>query len=248
MFQGPLDTSLLKKARDKGLFSFTAINLRDYTSDRHKTADDTPYGGGSGMVMKVDVLVKALRATKDKGQGKVESRKQIADSRKQEVDSRVILFCPTGIPLTQEKVNELAQLEHLILLCGHYEGVDERVRDYVDEEISIGDYVLTGGEIPALVLIDAVVRQIPGVVKEETSVQQDSFYAGRLDYPSYTRPEEFEGKSVPNVLLSGHHAEIEKWRHKEALKQTLRRRPDLLANKQLSPEDQQLLGELLQNG
>src|SRR3990167_8001931 len=210
MFQGPTNESLLKKAQQKGLLSLEVVNLRDFTSDKHKTADDTPYGGGPGMVMKVDVVARALSSIVNR-------------------PSSVILLCPTGKQLTQQKVNELAKQEHLVLLCGHYEGVDERVREMVDEEISIGDYVLTGGEIPAMVLIDAVARHIPGVVKESESVKQDSYYDGLLDFPSYTRPEEFSGKKVPDVLLSGNHAEIAKWRREQALIKTRQRRPDLLA-------------------
>jgi tRNA (guanine37-N1)-methyltransferase len=154
-------------------------------------------------------------------------------------------MCPTGKLLTQEKVKDLAKEKHLIVLCGHYEGIDERVRELVDEEISIGDYVLTGGELPAMVLVDAVARHIPGVVKEEGSVISDSFYAGLLDYPSYTKPEEFEGKKVPEVLLSGHHKEIERWRRKEALRLTLYRRPDLLAEADLNDLDRALLQEIM---
>ena len=209
MFQGSLNESLLKKAQAKGLLSFNTVNIRDFTTDKHKTADDTAYGGGAGMVMKVDPIAKGISNLKSK-------------------ISKTILLCPTGKPLTQKKPNKLAKQKHLILVCGHYEGVDERVRDYVDEEISIGDYVLTGGEIPATVLIDAVARQIPGVVKEQESVEKDSFYNGLLDYPCYTRPEEFEGKKVPEVLLSGNHAEIEKWRQEKALEKTKKQRPDLL--------------------
>lgn len=227
MFQGPLTESLLQKAREKGLLNLNIINLRDFTTDKHKTADDTPYGGGAGMVMKVDVISAAI------------------SSVKKNVEHRVILMCPTGKMLTQEKVKQLANEEHIILLCGHYEGVDERVRALVDEEISIGDYVLTGGELPAMVLIDAVARHIPGVVKEEASVITDSFYAGLLDYPAYTRPEEFEGQKVPEVLLSGHHAEIERWRRKEALRRTLKRRPDLLAKAELTEQDKVLIKEIV---
>lgn len=237
MFQGPLNESLLKKAQQKGLLSLNTVNLRDFTSDKHKTADDTPYGGGPGMVMKADVVAKALNSLKEK-----------AESRKQKADSRMILLCPTGKVLTQQKVNELAKLDRLTLICGHYEGIDERVRELVDEEISIGDYVLTGGEIPAMVLIDAVARQVPGVVKEEESVKKDSFFEGILDFPSYTKPEEFEGKKLPAVLLSGDHARIARWRRKEALRRTLLRRPDLLAKAQLGEEDRQILGEIVQDG
>lgn len=238
MFQGAINESLLKKAQLRGLLSFNVVNIRDYALDKHKTADDTPYGGGSGMVMKVEPLFRAIENRKSK------SLRQSSG----QVDSRVILMCPTGEKLTQEKINKLAKLDHLVLVCGHYEGVDERVRTMVDEEISIGDYVLTGGEIPAMVLIDAVARQIPGVVKEEESVKNDSFYAGLLDYPSYTRPEEFEGQRVPDVLLSGNHAEIDRWRRTEALRRTLIRRPDLLAKVDLSEEDKKIIGEIKKDG
>lgn len=226
MFQGPLSESLLKKAREKGLLSLNIVNIRDFTTDKHKTADDTPYGGGAGMVMKAEPIFKAVTSN-------------------QKPVTRIILMCPTGKLLSQEKVKAFAKQEHLIIICGHYEGIDERVRDLVDEEISIGDYVLTGGEIPAMVLVDAVARQIPGVVKKEESVEKDSFYAGILDYPSYTKPEGFEGKRVPEVLLSGHHAEIERWRRKEALKRTLFRRPDLLAKVELKDADREILGEIM---
>ena len=226
MFQGPLSESLLKKAQEKGLLSLNTIDIRDFTTDKHKTADDTPYGGGAGMVMKVEPITKAL-------------------SRVAGRESRVVLMCPTGKLLSQEKVKALAKQEHLIIICGHYEGVDERVRDLADEEISVGDYVLTGGEIPAMILVDAVARQIPGVVKEEESVTKDSFYEGLLDYPSYTKPENFEEKKVPEVLLSGHHAEIGRWRKKEAIRQTFFRRPGLLAKAELSQDDKKLLEEVI---
>jgi len=225
MFQGPLNESLLKKAQEKGFLSIKAVDLRDFTTDKHRTADDTPYGGGPGMVMKVDPIAKAL--------SRVKSQK-----------SKTILMCPSGKLLTQDRVKGLAKEEHLIIICGHYEGVDERVRELVEEEISIGDYVLTGGEIPAMVLVDALARHVPGVVKEEESVRKDSFYEDLLDYPSYTRPEEFEGKKVPEVLLSGNHAEIERWRRKEALRRTLYRRPDLLAKLELLDQDCKLLEEI----
>jgi tRNA (guanine37-N1)-methyltransferase len=234
MFQGPLSESLLKKAQEKGLLSLNVVNIRDFTSDKHKTADDTPYGGGAGMVMKADVLSAAISALKKN-----------TEHRTRSTEHRVVLMCPTGELLTQEKVRALSKQKHLVIICGHYEGVDERVREMVDEEISIGDYVLTGGEIPAMVLVDAVARQLPGVVKEEESVKKDSFYEGLLDHPSYTKPEEFEGKKVPKVLLSGNHAEIGRWRRKEALRRTLERKPDLLAKAELSPEDQKMLEEIM---
>ncbi|MBI5400278.1 tRNA (guanosine(37)-N1)-methyltransferase TrmD [Candidatus Saganbacteria bacterium] len=233
MFRGPLNESLLKKAQEKGLLSLNLVALRNFTADKHKTADDTPYGGGAGMVMKANVVVAGIISSKEK-----------AESRKSKVESRTILLCPTGKVLTQAKVNELANYKHLTLICGHYEGIDERIRGYVDEEISIGDYVLTGGEIPALVLIDAVARQLPGVVKEADSVANDSFYKGLLDYPSYTKPEEFEGHKVPEVLLSGHHEEIKRWRRKMTLKLTLEKRPELLAKIELNKEDRKMLEEI----
>lgn len=229
MFQGPLSESLLKKAQQKGLLSFKTVNIRDFTTDKHKTADDTPYGGGGGMVMMAVPIASAISKLKDQ-------------------NSKLIFMCPTGKVLTQEKVNALSKEKHLIILCGHYEGVDERVREMVDEEISIGDYVLTGGEIPAMVLIDAVSRQVSGVVKETESVRKDSFYEGLLDHPSYTKPEEFTGKKVPEVLLSGNHAEIERWRRKKSLELTLQRRPDLLAKAKLEPTDKKLLNEIFQDG
>ncbi|MFA6548885.1 MAG: tRNA (guanosine(37)-N1)-methyltransferase TrmD [Candidatus Margulisiibacteriota bacterium] len=208
---------MLKKAQEKGLLRLNLVNLRDFTSDKHKTADDTPYGGGAGMVMKVDVVVNCLAALGTK-----------FDSRNSIAEHRIILMSPRGEKLTQKKVRALAKEKQLVIICGHYEGVDERVCDYIDEEISIGDYVLTGGELPAMVLVDAVARHIPGVVKEAASVENDSFSGGRLDYPCYTRPEEFEGKKVPEILLSGNHKEIARWRAEQALRITRERRPDLL--------------------
>jgi len=233
MFQGPFDQSLLKKAQETGLLSLKTINIRDFAEDKHRTVDDTPYGGGPGMVMKPDVVARAI------------DKVRIEETPDTSVEAqRIILMCPTGKLLTHEKVAELALQDHLVILCGHYEGFDERVRSLADEEISIGDYVLTGGEIPAMVLADAVARQIPGIVKEVESVKRDSFYDGLLDYPSYTKPEDFQGKKVPKVLLSGNHKEIEAWRRKEALRRTLKLRPDLLAKKQLGEDDQKLLKEI----
>jgi tRNA (guanine37-N1)-methyltransferase len=233
MFQGPISESLLKRAQEKGLLHLNIVNLRDFTSDKHKTADDTPYGGGAGMVMKVDVVVNCLVSLGKK----VESRTCLPAGKARSAEHRIILMSPRGEKLTQGKVRELAGCKQLTLICGHYEGIDERICDYIDEEISIGDYVLTGGELPAMVLADAVARYIPGVVKEMASVENDSFSKGLLDYPSYTKPEEFEGKKVPAVLLSGNHKEIAKWRHGQALKITKERRPDLLTKVELSEED-----------
>ncbi len=227
MFTGPLTTSILGKAQMSGLVTVDVWNIRDYALDKHKIVDDTPYGGGAGMVLKADVLVRALEAVQ-------------GDSR-----APIVYLSPQGRVFSQEMAAQLATLPRLILLSGHYEEIDERVREHwVDFELSIGDYVLTGGELPAMVVVDAVTRLLPGVLGDETSAQQDSFQDGLLDYPHYTRPAEFRGKSVPEVLLSGHHGNIARFRLKEALRRTLVRRPDLLEKKDLSTEERQLLEEL----
>ena len=208
MFE-PLNSSIIGRAKEKNLIEINLINIRDFSRDKHKKVDDTPYGGGAGMVMMPDVVYDAYKSVEDK-------------------NAKVIYMSPQGKKLTQKKVEELAKQEHLIILCGHYEGIDQRVIDkIVDEEISIGDYVLTGGEIPAMVLIDSVSRYNSGVIAEE-SREEESFTNGLLEYPQYTRPEVFEGVEVPEVLLSGHHANIEKWRKEKALEITKLKRPDLL--------------------
>ncbi len=208
MFE-PLNSSIIGRAIEKNLIQINLINIRDFSKDKHKKVDDTPYGGGAGMVMMPDVVYDAYKSVEDK-------------------NAKVIYMSPQGKKLTQKKVEELAKQEHLIILCGHYEGIDQRVIDkIVDEEISIGDYVLTGGEIPAMVLIDSVSRYNSGVIAEE-SIEEESFANGLLEYPQYTRPEVFEGVKVPEVLLSGHHANIEKWRKEKALEITKLKRPDLL--------------------
>ena len=208
MFE-PLNSSIIGRAKEKNLIQINLINIRDFSKDKHKKVDDTPYGGGAGMVMMPDVVYDAYKSVEDK-------------------NAKVIYMSPQGKKLTQKKVEELAKQEHLIILCGHYEGIDQRVIDkIVDEEISIGDYVLTGGEIPAMVLIDSVSRYNSGVIAEE-SREEESFANGLLEYPQYTRPEVFEGVKVPEVLLSGHHANIEKWRKEKALEITKLKRPDLL--------------------
>ena len=208
MFE-PLNSSIIGRAKEKNLIEINLINIRDFSKDKHKKVDDTPYGGGAGMVMMPDVVYDAYKSVEDK-------------------NAKVIYMSPQGKKLTQKKVEELAKQEHLIILCGHYEGIDQRVIDkIVDEEISIGDYVLTGGEIPAMVLIDSVSRYNSGVIAEE-SREEESFANGLLEYPQYTRPEVFEGVKVPEILLSGHHANIEKWRKEKALEITKLKRPDLL--------------------
>lgn len=223
-FTSPLSIGLLKKAQDKGILSWTIHNLRDYTVGKHRSTDDTPYGGGWGMVMKPEPVVKVLEEV---------GRTQPSPWR--------ILLSPQGAPLTQAKVTELARKDAIILVCGRYEGLDERIRGFVDEEISIGDYILSGGEIAALVVIDAVARLVPGVVGRPESTVYESFSDGLLEYPQYTRPEEFRGMSVPEVLVSGNHAAIARWRHRQALLRTRQRRPDLLARATLSEEDKRWL-------
>ena len=208
MFQA-LDQSIIGRAKEKNLIEINLINIRDFSKDKHKKVDDTPYGGGAGMVMMPDVVYDAYKSIKDES-------------------AKVIYMSPQGKKLTQKKVEELAKNKHLIILCGHYEGIDQRVIDkIVDEEISIGDYVLTGGELPAMVLIDSVSRYSEGVITKE-STNEESFTNGLLEYPQYTRPEVFEGEKVPEVLLSGHHANIEKWRKEKSLEITAKKRPDLL--------------------
>jgi len=220
MFKGFLTSSLLGKAVKKNILNINCIDIRSFTKDKHKTVDDKPFGGGVGMVMKVEPVYEALRS--------VGVRKHNRLYKKPLKKPLVIFMSPQGKKLDTEKVKTLAKYEHLVLLCGHYEGIDERAMAWVDEEISIGDYVLTGGEIPAMVLIDSVSRMIPGVVKEMLSVKQDSFFNGMLDYPHYTRPAKFKNMEVPAVLLSGNHVEIEKWKNTQSFERTKNRRPDLL--------------------
>lgn len=229
-FASPLSQSMLRRAQELGAVTFRVINLRDYAHDRHRVCDDRPFGGGPGMVLKIEPLVAAIRALKQEDPG-----------------AWVILLSPQGRLFDQEKAGELAQRSHIVLICGHYEGVDDRVRFYVDEELSIGDYILTGGEIPALAVADAVTRLLPGVLGGEGAASEESFQAGLLEYPHYTRPRVFEGHEVPEVLLSGDHAAIARWRRREALKRTARKRPDLLAKAKLTPEDQDFLKSLEQN-
>lgn len=230
MFDGPFGHSILKRACNAGLLEITVTNPRDYAMDKHRIVDDTPYGGGAGMVMKPDPLFLAVEAIQ---------------SGYDNLTSRVILLCPSGETLTQEKARQLASYDALTLICGHYEGVDERVRKYLaDEVLSIGDFVLTGGELPAMVVVDAVARMLPGVLGDSESAVQDSFYNGLLEYPQYTRPRDFRGWQVPEILLSGDHAKIARWRKKQSLYNTYRQRPDLLQKKSLSSDDAKLLAEV----
>lgn len=222
--------SILGRARERGIVEIEAVNLRDFTKDRHKTTDDAPYGGGPGMVMKCEPVFGAVEALA---------------SRARAGRPKVILMTPQGRRFDQKIAEELAAESHLILVCGRYEGVDERIREHlVEDEISIGDYVLTGGELAALVVADAVSRLVPGVLGAEESPVSESFSSGLLEYPQYTRPVEFRGYEAPEVLLSGNHADIEKWRRREALRRTLDRRPDLLESAPLTEEDRRILDEL----
>lgn len=227
MFAGVLSSSILGKASEKELVEFHVTNFRDFSESKHGTVDDTPYGGGGGMVLKPEPLFRAVESlTGDK-------------------KPRVILMCPQGVPYNQKLAEELAQEQHLVFLCGHYEGYDERIRQHlVTDEISIGDYVLTGGELAAMVVIDSVVRLQPGALGNQTSAVEDSFSTGLLEYPHYTRPADFRGWKVPDVLLSGHHANIVKWRLKESLRRTKERRPDLLEKLEWTPEMKKLMAEL----
>ncbi len=223
-FEGFMNTSIIKKALLQDFCSMEIINIRDFTKDKHRRVDDKPYGGGAGLVMSCQPVVDALRSVKTD-------------------NSYTIYLSPAGKTFNQAKAHQLKEIEHLILLCGHYEGIDERILSYVDEELSIGDYVLTGGELGAMVVSDALIRLLPGVISE-ASIVEESFEQGLLEYPHYTLPAEFEGQQVPEVLMSGHHERIRQWRLKHALKKTLENRPDLLEQRTLSAEEAQFLEEI----
>jgi len=229
MFRGPFDESIIKRARKKGILEINLHNLRDFTDDRHRTVDDLPYGGGAGMVMKPEPLFRAVEKVKEEKRS----------------SWKVILLSPQGQPFAQEKAKELAQEEGLIFICGHYEGVDERVREHlIDEELSLGDFVLTGGELAAMVMVDAIARMLPEVLGCKDSIHEDSFYQTLLDYPHYTRPTEFRGWKVPGVLMSGNHQKIREWRKKKKLENTFKKRPDLLKTAKLSREEEEMLKQI----
>lgn len=232
-----LGSSILKRAQEKGLLDVQVHNLRDYTLDKHKVADDVPYGGGAGMVMKAEPILRAVEHIKA---GYEQAGEQI----------RLVLPSPHGRPFTQAYAQDLAtESRRLVILCGHYEGIDERVRVALrPEEVSVGDYVLTGGELPALILIDAAARLIPGVLGDPESIVEESFTDSLLEYPHYTRPADVRGMTVPEVLLSGHHEAIRLWRRKEALRATYEKRPDLLKDRVFTVEDRQLLDDIIREG
>jgi tRNA (guanine37-N1)-methyltransferase len=225
LVRGPLEESILGKAIERGLIRARVRDIRDYAVDKHRTTDDSPYGGGAGMVMKPEPVVAAIEAARAAMSG----------------PARVILMDPQGRPFTQAVARELHRVGRLVLVCGRYEGFDERIRAFVDDEISLGDFVLTGGELAALAVVDATARLVPGVLGNEASSGSESFEEGLLEYPQYTRPPEFRGMTVPEVLLSGDHARIARWRRQQALLRTRERRPDLFGRLALSEEDRKLL-------
>ncbi len=223
-FQSFLETSIIKRAKDKNLFSFETVDFRTFTKEKHGHVDDTPYGGGAGMVLQCQPILDALKSVRTP-------------------ESKVILLTPQGKTFSQQIAADFTKEKHLIFICGHYEGFDERIRDYVDYQMSLGDFVLTGGESACVVMCEAIIRLLDHVIADDSSAD-DSFSHGLLEYPQYTRPVEYDGKRVPDVLLSGHHANIQKWRHEQALEKTYRYRPDLLESVELSKEDQQYLKTL----
>lgn len=229
MFTSVLNTSILKKAQENEKFTYNLVDFRKYSTNKHHKVDDYPYGGGAGMVLTPQPVFDAVDSLTEVSHGK----------------PRIILMCPQGEPYTQEKAEELAQEEQLIFICGHYEGYDERIREQlVTDEISIGDYVLTGGELGAMVVIDSLVRLLPNVLGNDESATEDSFSTGLLEHPHYTRPADYRGMTVPNVLLSGHHEKIKEWRKKESLRRTYERRPDLLKSYNLSESERAFLNEI----
>jgi len=229
MFEGPMSMSIVGLARERGLVELRLHDLRDYTHDRHRTTDDAPYGGGPGMVMKPEPLFEALDAVQEF----------------EDEPGHVVVFTPAGVPFTQDLATQLAEKERLVCVCGRYEGFDERVLSRADLELSIGDYVLTGGELAAMVVIDAVSRLVPGVLGDDESSVDESFAEGLLEYPQYTRPAEYRGMSVPPVLLSGDHGRVARWRREQSVRKTARVRPDLLAGKVLSDEDRLVVDDEL---
>lgn len=231
MFAGPFGDSITKRAVENGILDIHFTNFRDFSFDKHKHVDDSPFGGGAGMVLKPEPMHRAVRDV-------LARTPEFAENR------RVLIMDPSGPVFTQEKAKELAKYDQLVFICGHYEGFDARIYPLADEAISIGDFVLTGGELPAMVITDAVSRMLPGVLGDEDSAPTDSFYDGLLEFPQYTRPREFEGMAVPEILLSGDHAKIREWRHQQSLRMTKEKRPDLLEKKELSEKDREFLRKI----
>lgn len=229
MFESPLSYSIMKRAIEKELVSVNTVNFRQFGAGKHQQVDDTPYGGGAGMLLKPEPIFKSIDSINE----------QNPDTNK-----RIILMDPAGKPFNQKLAEEFSKEEHLIFICGHYEGYDERIRELVTDEISLGDFVLTGGELASMVIMDATVRLIPGVVGNQESVETDSHSNGLLEHPHYTRPADYEGMKVPDVLMNGNHKLIEEWRHKESLKRTLERRPDMLENRELTDQEKNWLKEI----
>ncbi|GFI71120.1 tRNA (guanine-N(1)-)-methyltransferase [Clostridiales bacterium] len=224
-----LSESIIGRARKAGKVQIECVDIRDYTKDKHRRVDDTPYGGGMGMIMQVEPIYDCYNSL----------------CRKTDAKPHLIYLTPQGKTLTQKRVRELAQMDNIALLCGHYEGIDERVIEELQpEEISVGDYVLTGGELPALILADSISRMLPGVLSEDECFEEESHYSSLLEYPQYTRPYEWRGRTVPDVLLTGHHANVDKWRRQQSLKRTFERRPDMLEKADLSEEDREYLSDL----
>lgn len=230
MFAGPFGESITKRAVDKGILDIHFTNFRDYALDKHHHVDDSPFGGGAGMVLKPEPMYSAVRDL-------------LGKTAKYEGRRRILIMDPSGPTFNQAKAKELAEYEQLVFICGHYEGFDARIYRLADEAISIGDFVLTGGELPAMVITDAVSRMLPGVLGDEDSAPTDSFYEGLLGYPQYTRPRDFEGDLVPDVLVSGDHAKIRQWRREQSLLLTKRHRPDLLTRVTLTPKEEQWLSQ-----
>lgn len=232
MCNAVLDESIIGRARKSGIIEIDTVNIRDFTLDKHNRVDDAPYGGGMGMLMQTQPIYDCFASLCSE------------DGKK----PHLIYMSAQGKTLTQKRVKELSQLENIAILCGHYEGVDERIIDeIVDEEISIGDYVLTGGELPALILSDSIARMIDGVLPNDEAKELESHYSGLLEYPQYTRPPEWHGRKVPDILLSGHHGNIDKWRREKSLERTLKRRPDMLKSAELTKKDREYLAKLKEN-
>jgi len=229
MFDGPLNASILKRAAERGLISIDLVNFRDYAESKHKNVDDEPYGGGAGMLLKPEPIYAAIEA---------------AVGKREDFTGLIVLMDPGGVPFTQQIASKLADEDKRVFICGHYEGFDERIRTLADMELSIGEYVLTGGELPAMVVIDSLCRLIPGVLGDEESHRADSFSDGLLEHPHYTRPRVFRGMEVPAVLVSGNHEDIRRWRRKEAIRRTWISRRDMLDKAALTPEDEAIIAEI----